>query len=823
MDRPRLAPIAARLVPLALLLAAFGRLVAHPAGLLVDADRPTVDRARLVAAAPGNDLTRQHWPLHLYLARCRARTGHTPAWDDRGFGGRPLVGNPQAGLFYPPACVARLTAAPAILGWLTVAHLAGGMVGAGRLARTLGLGGPGRMVAAGCFGLSPYILAQAFEGHYPHVWAVAWYPWAADAAIRLDRGRRRAGLLLAASLAAVALVGHAQEGFDLGIALAVGATAGLVGRAWRGESWRDLAARAIAWAGVAGLGAGLAAVELVPDLLAGRWGLRSARLPVELASRYHPAALNALQLLNPFALGGPTDYFGPENYWETVLGVGLVPLILAAVGATWTADRRRVAGWVALAALAAWFALGRKFGLFAVLYHWVPGVDRFRVPARSLFLANLGVAVLAGFGVEALRDAPVDRWRRLGRRWSVAAAVVMVAVGGAWLAGLGPTAVGTHASADVAAQRRAPRDLAGWRGPARAAGRVATEPTFWVAAVGLTAGLVAGCRRPGRRPAIAAGIGLLGLVELAGAGSGLLVVGPASAFLRPDPDPVAGPVERAGAATPGEPPPTIRADEGAVADLAAVARGWSKTDINDAFQVQHAADLYGRLYDLSRPRPLARSGPMDAAVAERVEGIQQAVMDRLWVVAAVAGPDAPRLAALVAARGWPVEAAGGRLVARNPTALPRAYVVPRAEVVAADGPAVVDRFAAVDPRRAVLMAADPLAGVAVRQAFRAAEWASADPDRVVLRVETTAPGLLVVAQTWMPGWTARVDGRDEPVGRGNHAQQVVPLRSAGRHEVVLAYRPPGYRLGLAITAASIATWGALGLAALARGRGRITP
>ncbi len=44
-----------------------------------------------------------------------------------------------------------------------------------------------------------------------------------------------------------------------------------------------------------------------------------------------------------------------------------------------------------------------------------------------------------------------------------------------------------------------------------------------------------------------------------------------------------------------------------------------------------------------------------------------------------------------------------------------------------------------------------------RQPFTPAEWVSDDPDRVVVRVATEAPGLLVVADTWMPGWTAEVE------------------------------------------------------------------
>src|SRR5207245_4940202 len=57
-----------------------------------------------------------------------------------------------------------------------------------------------------------------------------------------------------------------------------------------------------------------------------------------------------------------------------------------------------------------------------------PGMGWFRVPARSLFLANLGGAVLAGLGIETLRAAlrePRAR-RRLAVRMVGALVVVVV-------------------------------------------------------------------------------------------------------------------------------------------------------------------------------------------------------------------------------------------------------------------------------------------------------------------------------------------------------------------------------------------------------------
>ncbi len=815
MPRRLGAATAAGLALAALLLASFARLAADPSALIADADRPGVDLNRKPGdVSPGNDATRLFLPHHLAIAGHWNRLGRVPGWDDRGFGGRPLVGNPQAGLFYPPAWLAWWGGAPSSLGWITVGHLFWGGLGTYALAGTLGLGGWGRLTSAGCFQLSPYVLAQANEGHYPHVWAATWYPWAFLAALRLSRGDLRAGLALPPILAAAFLAGHPQEGHYLLIALgawvAVDGLARL--RAGRGRSALVLWG---AWAVALTLAVGLVGVELVPDALAHPWDLRLARLTLRLASRYHPFPVNALQLLGPGALGGPADFFGHENYWESVLSIGLVPMVLAVVGAAWSWDRRGVRAWAWLVLAALIFASGRKLGLFAALFHLVPGMDRFRVPSRALFLASLGASVLAGFGVEALRSVR-DRtaWDRLARRWGIVAATLATAIlAGRWSAGQGAVVESDF--------RRPPIAGALATGPGRlpegarwllGLSRLSRDPAFWLVLGGTTIGLAWGRGHPRDRRAVAAALGLLGLGELAWHGHEVIATSPAARFLGPDP--IGRALRLASGDGPG--PPRLRAVDALYDDLRAGQLGLAKANVNDSFQIQHAADLYERLYDLFDRDRFDRDGPMDRVAALRRRQVRQAVLDRMAVSLLVSDhpdPDAP----------WSPVASGSMagspfVVSRNPTAVPRAYVVPRAEVAPDDG-SMVDRFPEVDPRQAVLMASDPLADVrAPRQPFTPAAWSSDDPDRIVLRVATTGPGLLVVADTWMPGWTAEVDGRPAPISRGNRAQRVVPLPDPGRHEIRLAYRPPGLRAGLALTAAAAVAWAALVLAATLAGR-----
>jgi len=110
---------------------------------------------------------------------------------------------------------------------------------------------------------------------------------------------------------------------------------------------------------------------------------------------------------------------------------------------------------------------------------------------------------------------------------------------------------------------------------------------------------------------------------------------------------------------------------------------------------------------------------------------------------------------------------------------------------------------AFDPSRTVVLTesqAVPAAGPGLASTVRIERIGA---DRVRLDADLTAPGYVVLADAWAPGWTARVDGGEARVLRANVAFRAVAV-PAGRHEVELRYRAPGLALGLALSGVSIA-------------------
>ncbi|HDQ70587.1 MAG TPA: hypothetical protein ENN19_00645, partial [Chloroflexi bacterium] len=72
------------------------------------------------------------------------------------------------------------------------------------------------------------------------------------------------------------------------------------------------------------------------------------------------------------------------------------------------------------------------------------------------------------------------------------------------------------------------------------------------------------------------------------------------------------------------------------------------------------------------------------------------------------------------------------------------------------------------------------------------------PNRVTIHADLVSAGYLVLADTWYPGWRARVDGVPLEILRANHAFRAVWLE-AGQHTVEMVYRPASVLAGGAIS------------------------
>jgi hypothetical protein len=124
----------------------------------------------------------------------------------------------------------------------------------------------------------------------------------------------------------------------------------------------------------------------------------------------------------------------------------------------------------------------------------------------------------------------------------------------------------------------------------------------------------------------------------------------------------------------------------------------------------------------------------------------------------------------------------------NLDVLPRAFVVYdwqwAADVAESVAMMESDEF---DPRRVAVLVGDgpfPATGEGTGKV----EVVSYEPESVVLRAESDVPGLLILTDSFYPGWEATIDGEPATIyaADGLFRGLFIP---AGMHEVIFAYRP----------------------------------
>lgn len=134
--------------------------------------------------------------------------------------------------------------------------------------------------------------------------------------------------------------------------------------------------------------------------------------------------------------------------------------------------------------------------------------------------------------------------------------------------------------------------------------------------------------------------------------------------------------------------------------------------------------------------------------------------------------------------------------------VPRVYVVSEAEVFS-EPIRIVGRLAATqfDPLRKVIL--EEAVPTETRGDFKGrAEIVRYENQRVQIQTSLNGPGILVLADSYYPGWRAYVNGSEERILRANLFFRGVPL-AAGEHVVEFRYEPSSFKIGSFVSLATL--------------------
>jgi hypothetical protein len=188
--------------------------------------------------------------------------------------------------------------------------------------------------------------------------------------------------------------------------------------------------RGAAWvvAGLA-LGAGLAAVQVLPTVELARVSERAAGLSLREAAQGVFHGRDLLMFLYPYWNGDPgRDTYG-RVYWENCAYIGLLPLLAGLAALPWQRRSRIVPVMTIALLMAALVALGPHTPLFALARKALPGFASLRFPQRFLLWGILALCTLSAVTLTAL----LTRVRGWPRTAIIALAVGLTLLDLCWL------------------------------------------------------------------------------------------------------------------------------------------------------------------------------------------------------------------------------------------------------------------------------------------------------------------------------------------------------------------------------------------------------
>jgi hypothetical protein len=252
------------------------------------------------------------------------------------------------------------------------------------------------------------ILLRIYAGHLSNLDAIVWFPLVLIFYERsFSHNRYINGAGAGISLALMFLSGNLQ----FALYGACSAVVYLIGRIMmektlptRWEKCRHFLVMLLVSLGICVI---LSAVQTLPAWEFSQLSNRGGGVSFDFSSEYSLPPSNLITILVPDAFGNPLGPIPPVSpfpmvsYWELCFYIGILPLFLIILGVLYNRTRWSYL-FLAIAVLALLFSLGRFFPLYGLIYHYVPGFSQLRIPASMLFVCTFSLALLAGFGFDAI-------------------------------------------------------------------------------------------------------------------------------------------------------------------------------------------------------------------------------------------------------------------------------------------------------------------------------------------------------------------------------------------------------------------------------------
>lgn len=352
-----------------------------------------------------SDIMNDGFPSRFYIGEA-LKSGHVPLWIPHVYGGFPLLARAEAGVCYPfNLLLFGILPPPAALNIVILITLVIAGISMYYYVREIG----GNFIA-GClsgfsFMFSGYMLSHL--KHLSNVNAACWLPLGLFLIERaIQRNEIKYFLWLGLVFGLQHLSGHTQIAYYCGLTYITYFIFRSFQQKKNSSSPSPFFGYRLTWyfLGAFVFGSGLAAVQLIPTYELVSLSQRSGGVAFDYAANYAYDPKNLLMFFYPYINGdiGNATYTGSSIFWEDYGYVGITILSMSLYASVRLWKHWYVKCFSIFTAVSLLLVLGPNTPIYEAVFYVVPGMNYFRFPTRFLLITDFSLIVLASIGFSHL-------------------------------------------------------------------------------------------------------------------------------------------------------------------------------------------------------------------------------------------------------------------------------------------------------------------------------------------------------------------------------------------------------------------------------------
>jgi len=522
---------------------------------------------------------------------------------------------------------------------------------------------------------------------------------------------------------------------------------------------------------------GFSSGQLLPSMETAAWSTRT-QSTYEYCTTLSLPVWHTATFIFPDLLGTPVDgsYIGSTNYTELYGYMGIVPFIFVIIGLI-SRSRREIYPWLALIGLTLLLSLGKYTPVYWIAYKVIPGLNLFRIPATFLFMFVFALIVASSFGLKRIVEVYKDIKTYKYIKWLLTAIGIILIL------------IILFKPFDYAVKKIKPET---YSNQVSQNINIAVLHTAIIFILFLAVFLI----RPDKKLMLSSLIFIV-FADLLIVAIPLLKTKPVENIF-----PEAPWLEKINA--------DIEDEHYRLYDIKTVSQhlthhyGIQKITGTDPIILKHYLRFTNLLGDIETERTVEQLPIMDITEDQ----IKNPVVLDLLNVKYLLTKKPLRSRRYEKISDYTEDNGSKVMLYRNRNYLPRAWLVDKVKYYK-DYEFVLEKITDFDPRDVVLLEESAREKINKSNSLTDKDLKSKSsrgevsinfytPNRIIMTVDSPGDAILIVSDTWMTGWKAKVNGERAPVVRANYILRGIPVKS-GTSRVELFYLPDTLISGALIT------------------------